>query len=458
MPIPTHEEPDERWLALKGLHAVFSRDLTLDQVEQDQPLPPLTREILYGTCRHYFSLAAALQERLQKPLRRKDQDVWALLMMGAYQLLHTSVPPHAAVDTSVKLVKQLRKPWAKALVNGVLRGLARDQDAQANTNAADQTSPNSNTAELHHNHPAWLAAALQRQYPESAEALMQANNQRAPMALRVNTQRSSAASITESLRTDGHEVSAGHLAETLMLAEPTAVLGLPGHSAGHFSVQDAGAQLANACWSTGKSTTSYLLDACAAPGGKLHHALEHLQPDRFLALEWQPARLAALQLEAQRLGHTNRAGDYRLGDATNLEWWDGTKFDRILLDAPCSGTGTLRRHPDIKLHPADLTAQASKQLALLTNLWQTLQDGGELLYCTCSLLRDENDAILARFMEQQPDAEISRFELPTGTATEYGWQLTPLDPATDGFYYARLQRGPNTGATAGSRTAQGEQK
>lgn len=447
LPNKFDDEPDERALALKGLNAVISRDLTLDQVEQDQPLPPLTREILYGTCRHYYSLEAALKARMPKPLRRKDRDVWALLMMGAYQLLYTRVPPHAAVNTSVELVQQLRKPWARALVNGVLRGLARDQEVAAN--AAEQNPTNSNVEEPHHNHPEWLAIALKGQYSETADALMQANNQRAPMALRVNTQRSSAAKLTEALRAAGHEARAGHLAETLMLDEPTAVLELPGHSAGHFSVQDAGAQLANACWDKSTSSTTHFLDACAAPGGKLHHALEYLQPERFLALEWQPARLAALQLEAERLGHKQRAGDYRLGDATNLEWWDGVKFDRILLDAPCSGTGTLRRHPDIKLHPADLEAQASKQLALLTNLWQTLQDGGELLYCTCSLLRDENDSILAQFIQQQPDAVISRFELPTGAATEYGWQLTPLDPATDGFYYARLQRG--------SRAAQGEQ-
>lgn len=442
LPNKFDDEPDERSIALKGLNAVISRDLTLDQVEQDQPLPPLTREILYGTCRHYYSLEAALKARMPKPLRRKDQDVWALLMMGAYQLLYTRVPPHAAVNTSVELVQQLRKPWARALVNGVLRGLARDQEVAAND--AEQNPAGSVAGEAHHNHPQWLAIALRHQYPETADALMQANNQRAPMALRVNTLRSTRAKIMQQLNEAGHPVSAGQLAETLMLDEPTAVLELPGHSAGHFSVQDAGAQLANACWDKSKPSTAHLLDACAAPGGKLHHALEYLQPERFLALEWQPARLAALQLEAERLGHNQRTGDYRLGDATNLAWWDGVKFDRILLDAPCSGTGTLRRHPDIKLHPVDLEAQASKQLALLTNLWQTLQDGGELLYCTCSLLRDENDSILAQFIQQQPDAVISRFELPTGAATEYGWQLTPLDPATDGFYYARLQRGPKT--------------
>lgn len=436
------DESDERWLALKGLKAVFGRDLTLDQVEQDQPLPPLTREILYGTIRFYFSLQAALQARMPKPLRRKDQDVWALLMMGAYQVLHTRVPDHAAVNTSVALVQKLRKPWAKALVNGVLRGLIREQEA-----AQESTDPavsNAATQVPHHDHPAWLAQALQSQYPQTANALMQANNQRAPMALRVNTERCVPATLLAQLNAAGHEVSAGYLPETLMLAEPAATLSLPGHAAGHFSVQDAGAQLANACWSQTKLTTTRLLDACAAPGGKLHHALERLQPERFVALELQPARLAALELEAQRLRHDKSDGEYLLGDATSLSWWDGVKFDRILLDAPCSGTGTLRRHPDIKLHPADIAAQASKQLALLTNLWQTLQEGGELLYCTCSLLRDENDMIIGQFIKQQADACMSRFELPSGTATDYGWQLTPLDPATDGFYYARLRRGPRT--------------
>jgi 16S rRNA (cytosine967-C5)-methyltransferase len=442
------DESDERWLALKGLNAVFGRDLTLDQVEQDQPLPPLTREILYGTCRHFFSLEAALEARMQKPLRRKDQDVWALLMMGAYQVLHTRVPPHAAVHTSVALVQKLRKPWAKALVNAVLRGLVRDQEAAEHSPEEAAANTESNT--LHHDHPEWLAQALLSQYPESATALMLANNQRAPMALRVNIQRSSPTTLLAELDKAGHEVSKGYLPETLLLAEPTATLDLPKHADGHFSIQDAGAQLANACWSETKIATTRLLDACAAPGGKLHHAIERLQPESFVALELQPARLAALQLEAQRLGHDKAQGIYTLGDATTLTWWDGIKFDRILLDAPCSGTGTLRRHPDIKLHPADIPAQASKQLALLTNLWQTLQDGGELLYCTCSLLREENDSILAQFIAQQTDAAISRFELPSGTATDYGWQLTPLDPATDGFYYARLQRG--------SPSTQGEQK
>lgn len=448
MPDKIIDESDERWLALKGLNAVFERDLTLDQVEQDQPLPPLTREILYGTCRHFFSLEAVLEARMQKPLRRKDQDVWALLMMGAYQVLHTRVPPHAAVHTSVALVQKLRKPWAKALVNAVLRGLLRDQEAAENS--PEETFTNSEPKAPHHDHPEWLAQALLSQYPESASALMQANNQRAPMALRVNIQRSSPATLLAQLNKADHEVHNGYLPETLLLAEPAATLELPNHGDGHFSVQDAGAQLANACWSETKKTTTRLLDACAAPGGKLHHALERLQPESFVALELAPTRLAALQLEAQRLGHDKAQGIYTLGDATTLSWWDGVKFDRILLDAPCSGTGTLRRHPDIKLHPADIPAQASKQLALLTNLWQILQDGGELLYCTCSLLREENDSVIAQFIAQQTDAVISRIELPSGKATEYGWQLTPLDPATDGFYYARLQRG--------SRSVQGEQK
>jgi 16S rRNA (cytosine967-C5)-methyltransferase len=184
-----------------------------------------------------------------------------------------------------------------------------------------------------------------------------------------------------------------------------------------------------------------MLDACAAPGGKLFHLLESRPDVNATAVEKSPTRMARLRAEAARLGH---APDTILADATHLDWWDGTPFDSVLVDAPCSGSGTLRRHPDIKIlrNAADLVGYAQLQLALMTNLWHTLRPGGSLLYCTCSLFTEENDAVVADFLEATGNARVERIELPTGMPRKSGWQLLPTDTRTDGFYFSLISKAP----------------
>ncbi len=417
-------ESAERLRAVRGLRRVIDKGQTLDQVEAaGTALTPLARELLYGSVRHYFSLSDAVAARLKRPLLPKHPDLWSLLIIGAYQLFHTRVPDHASISTSVALTQALGKGWAKGLINGVLRNLQREPSPPP-----------------HSEHPTWLEAMLRSQYGSTADALLAANNQRAPMALRVNGLHNSRSEYLDQLQQASIAATGGHTAESVLLAQPQPVSALPGFNAGAVSVQDIGAQLAAEVWSNPPQHNLRMLDACAAPGGKLHHLRERRPEDHYLALERSESRLAHTRADAQRLGFA--ATGYLQADAQDTQWWDQSPFERILIDAPCSGTGTLRRHPDIKLHlqAEAITTHATTQLALLTALWPTLRDDGELLYCTCSLLREENDAVVQDFLEEHADAQAEPFRLPSGSPTEHGWQLTPLDPTTDGFYYARLRK------------------
>lgn len=420
------------------LDRIIVRKETTDQVLEGAPADPSLREILYGCLRHYFSLSNAVERALRHPLRVKDHDLKCLMIVGVYQLNYMRIPPHAAVNETVAATRPLGKPWAKALVNAVLR---------------NAPAPN---AERSFEHPAWMRRLLERAYGELAPAIMIANNERAPMTLRVNRLRTSpeayrsmldAAGIASRSPQAGSRDGVGWGAETLTLLEPLPVAELPGFSDGLVAVQDAGAQLAAPLLAAADAGLApggpgRLLDACAAPGGKLFHLLEREPGVAAVALESSRTRLDLMAREASRLGHTDFAS--HCADATGLDWWDGEPFDRVLIDAPCSGSGTLRRHPDIKLlrQAADLSRYAALQARLLANLWQTLRPGGTLLYCTCSLFPMENDEVIGRFLSAQTEARADALTLPTGQATRYGWQLLPIDCDTDGFYYARLRKAP----------------
>lgn len=435
----------ERAAAARLLRQVVVNRRTTDRVFATREASPLVQEMVLGSLRHHFSLSAAVDGCLRQPLRQKDRDVYCLLIVGAYQLWHMRVPDHAAIFETVGATRVLGKTWAKGLVNAVLRSLAGQAPLE------------------HSEHPAWLEAALAEAYGDAASEVMAADNARAPMCLRLNLLRTGAedyearlaeAGLTsrapnraESTGADGRQ-AVGPGPETRVLQEPVPVGRLPGFAEGLVSVQDAGAQLA-APLLTGPAGTAAgrLLDACAAPGGKLFHALER-QPDLTgVALESNPDRLAALEAEAARLGHTRL--EPRAADATTLDWWDGTTFDYVLVDAPCSGTGTLRRHPDIKVlrEPGDLPTLTDLQRRLMANLWRVVEPGGTLLYCTCSILTAENDDVVAHFLAQHPDARVTGVPLTSGRPTRHGWQLLPTDPDTDGFYFARLRRSPADGGS-----------
>lgn len=441
---------DSRAEAARALHRVVFEHHTVDQAIGDVQLSAEAQEMLYGSLRHYFSLSATVNRTLHRPLKAKDHVIWALMIVGAYQLFHMRVPDHAALNETVEACTTLGRPWAKGIVNAVLRRARR--------------------TERSFEHPEWMQRQLRADYGADAEAIMLANNERAPMALRINTARGStedyAAALADAgipfrrrigpLLQDSQPVSTGP--ETLILQAPVPSRELPGYADGLVSIQDAGAQFA--AHLLAPAPGERVLDACAAPGGKLFHLAERFPNARLTALEVSPPRLEQLRREAARLqqplaGHAAAppqaaqpgAGPdpgliLRQADARRLDWWDGAPFDHILLDAPCSGSGTLRRHPDIKIlrQAADLAGYAQLQGSLLANLWRVLRPGGTLLYCTCSLFAKENDEVIAAFTASHEDAALVPFTLDTGRPMRCGWQLLPTDVDTDGFYYARLRR------------------
>jgi 16S rRNA (cytosine967-C5)-methyltransferase len=423
----------ERAQAARLLLGVVVDRRTTDQLMGAAPPAPLTQELVLGSLRHFYTLKRAVDASLHRPVKAKDRDLWLLMIVGVYQLWHTRVPDHAAIFATVEACTELGKPWARGLVNAVLRRCARRPEG------ADAATE----------HPPWLEQALRRQYPD-AHAIMAANNQRAPMTLRINLARTMPAEYVARLDGAGLTSRAPAAAgapgaepsglgpETLVLDRPCRMEALPGYREGDVSVQDAGAQFAAGLLAP--AAGDRVLDACAAPGGKSFHLRERHPQTRLTALEQSAERLAHLRQEAGRLGHDDIVA--LQGDATAADWWDDEPYQRILLDAPCSGTGTLRRHPDIKVlrRRADLEPLVALQARLLANLWRVLGPGGTLLYCTCSILAAENDEVISSFLAHQRDALPSPFELATGRATRHGWQLLPADPDTDGFYYARMTK------------------
>jgi 16S rRNA (cytosine967-C5)-methyltransferase len=427
------EAAAQRVQAVRLLRGVVVERHTTDQLMGDAPPSPLTQELVLGSLRHFFSLEQAIEASLHRPLKPRDHDLKLLMIVGAYQLKFMRVPDHAAIFETVEACAALGKPWARGLVNAVLRRCA----------AGRATDPPSQE------HPSWLEQMLRRDYPD-AEAIMTANNERAPMTLRINLAQITPADYLAQLAAAGLSAHAPDAAqacqgtedvitlgpETQVLDQPCRVETLPGYREGLVSVQDGGAQFAAALLAP--QPGERILDACAAPGGKLFQLLERCPAAHVTALERNRGRLARLHEEAGRLGHDRFINVS--ADAAALDWWEGQPYQRILLDAPCSGTGTLRRHPDIKVlrRPTDLDPLVALQQRLLSNLWRVLEPGGTLLYCTCSILAAENDEVIAHFLGHQQDAVASPFKLATGRATRHGWQLLPTDPDTDGFYYARM--------------------
>ena len=407
----------------------------------NQALPPrlalvaereraLLQQLCYGTLREEPRLHSLLSQLLNKPLRDKDSDIVGLLLCGLYQLDSTRIPDHAAVAATVGAVAALKKPWARGMCNAVLRRFLRERDELAlKLNAAASA-----------NHPEWLYQALLQQWPESASDILAANNQQPPMILRINTARISRQAYLDKLAAAGIEASPGELSpQAVYLGKPRDVEELPGFADGEASVQDEAAQLAALLLQA--QPGERILDACAAPGGKACHVLE-LQP--------QLAELVAMDVDATRLQKVTQ-NLQRLQLRATLLAVDATRpgpaleaasFDRILVDAPCSATGVIRRHPDVKVlrRPEDIDQLAQLQLAILRGLWPALKPGGALLYATCSLLAEENSGVIGRFVAQCPDASIVRLEQAWGVATDCGRQLLPSAAATDGLFYSMLHK------------------
>ncbi len=390
----------------------------------------LAQELAFGTLRWFHRLDTVLGQLLARPLKARDADVRALLLVGLYQQLVLDTPAHAAVSETVDAVRGLGKDWASGLVNGVLRNALRRR--QALLEAAD-SQPTSRWS-----HPAWWIQRLQRDWPDHWQAILEANNRRPPMTLRVNARQGDRDAYLARLGAAGIETRApGPVATAVELVRPVAVEALPGFDTGAVSVQDAAAQLAAPLLTLQDGLR--ILDACAAPGGKTGHIMESAaSPGEVVAIDNDPRRLGKITDNLQRLHLSARCIAADAADPPG--WWDGRPFDRILLDAPCSASGVVRRHPDIKLlrREADLDTLARQQQRLLDALWPLLASGGILLYVTCSVFKCENSDGVQAFLQRQDDASELPLDVAWGQPQSVGRQLLPGEQGMDGFYYARL--------------------
>lgn len=390
----------------------------------------LARELCYGVARWLPRLDMCLARLLEKPLRRRETLVHAALLVGIYQLAYTRVAEHAAVNESVALVRRAGRDWATALVNAVLRNFVRRREhLMADVDASE---------EGRYAHPRWLIDATRAAWPRHWQRILDNNNERPPLSVRVNARRSSRDRYLALLEREGIAASPiAHTGHGVRLHDPRDVSTIPGFDDGLVSVQDGAAQLAAGLLDVAPQMR--VLDACAAPGGKSTLLLEQ-QPaiDELVAVDNDGERLARLEQNLSRLAleATLACADAGRPD----DWWDGKPFDRILADVPCSATGVIRRHPDIKLHrrPGDVEALAVTQLGLLDGLWALLAPRGRLLYATCSYLPRENDHVLADFLAKHPDAAGGPIPYTWGRATEHGRQILPGEDSMDGFYYALL--------------------
>ncbi|CAG0960550.1 Ribosomal RNA small subunit methyltransferase B [Gammaproteobacteria bacterium] len=415
-------------LAAQAIGQVFAgRNLTqvLESTWHMQPqLTPqqraITQDLSYGALRHYGQLQAILAQLLERKL--DDERVHHLLLVALYQLVHGKTSEYAVVDHAVKAAAKLKKPWAKGLVNAVLRNFLRRRDALLAKVGEDDVS--------RYSYPRWWVSRLKAQYPERWESVLEAGNQRPPMTLRVNRRHGTPVEYQARLAEAG--IAAHVLGQSAIVVEqPLPVDRLPGFSEGVVSVQDYGAQFAASLLDVRDGMR--VLDACCAPGGKTGHILE-LADVEMTAVDSDADRIARTRSNLVRLG---LAADLRIGDAGNpFDWWDGErKFDRILADVPCSASGIVRRHVDIKWlrREQDLRLFATQQAAILRGLWPALEIGGKLLYATCSVFAEENQHQVDAFLQEQSNAR--QLPLP-------GLENGQLLPCTehDGFFYALLEK------------------
>lgn len=444
-PGPGHRPPAEpsegaraRALAARAIQAVLGRGRSLTEALEPGQAPhqerdrPLVQELSYGVLRQLPRLRAIAAQLLHKPLKPEDGDLEALIHIGLYQLLMTRIPPHAAVASTVAAARVLGKDWAASLVNALLRRFQRERETLLNRIGRDE--------EVRWLFPPWLRDWLQGDWPDHWRDIIEASNAHPPLWLRVNGLVSSRDAYRDRLAAAGlasHPVP--HAPAALRLDTPLPMSRLPGYAEGMVSVQDVNAQLAAPLLEARPGDR--VLDACAAPGGKTAH-LQELAGGRLdlTALDLDPQRLASLSANLQRLSLKARV---QVGDASQAQGdWAQEPYDRILLDAPCSATGVIRRHPDIKWlrRPEDIPALCARQSRMLDALWPLLAPGGTLVYVTCSLLPDENEHQIRAFLSRHRDAVEVPILADWGLARLSGRQLLPRMDGGDGFYFARLRK------------------
>ncbi len=414
----------------RSLSAVLAKGLLRLKTPQERAL---CQELCYGTLRWYHRLDAVADQLLARKLKPKDRVLKYLILVGLYQLLYLRVPSHAAVDLSVGAVRELNRAWSSGMVNAVLRTFLREQAAILETVDAQESCRVS--------HPQWLLDAIRKAWGERWSVVVEANNQRPPMSLRVNLARISRDEYLQQLTQQGITARPlPHAPSGLLLAQAEDVARLPGFAAGQVSVQDHAAQLAAPLLNP--LPGQRVLDACAAPGGKTGHLLEY-QPQlaELVAVDVSVDRVDLIAQNLSRLGMSATLLSVDVGETE--QWWDGKPFDAILLDAPCTGSGVVRRNPDIKVlrRPEDIAGLATQQARLLHALWPLLKPGGRLLYATCSILPAENSEQMQSFLATTADARaVSMDACAWGTAQPVGRQVLPGEDDMDGFYYALLEK------------------
>ncbi|PJG86135.1 16S rRNA (cytosine(967)-C(5))-methyltransferase RsmB [Conservatibacter flavescens] len=390
---------------------------------------PLLQEICFGICRVLPRLERIIQHLVDKPLKGKTRIVHCLLLVGLYQLLYTRVPSHAAVDEVVNATSVLKSERFRGLINGVLRRFLREKEAILSLiDKHWQTL-----------HPEWLVNKLKKAYPHWRD-IIEANNQKPPMWLRINQQHSSVAHYRTLLSQESYPADNP---SALRLTTPSAVQNLPFFSDGWATVQDINTQWAAHLLEA--KNHEFILDACAAPGGKTTHILELAPEANVVALDIEEARLVRVH---ENLARLKQQATVICGDASQpMTWLDqipmpSRQFDRILLDAPCSATGVIRRHPDIKWlrQEQDIPALVALQKQILTALWSILKPNGILLYATCSVLPEENSEQIVQFLENTPNARLEALPFNHTDKNAIGFQFFPQPAGGDGFYYAKLRK------------------
>ena len=427
----------------RGLSARATAAVVLAKVQQGESLAtllprdlealppqqrPLAQELIYGTLREWPRLQGIAAQLLSKALKTKDSDINGLILMGIHQLSSMRTPDHAAVTETVAATRGLGKPWAAGLVNGCLRNFQRRGDD------LEASLPTWEKLAL----PEWLWQALRQQWPDRVDEIAKGMRQRPPLTLRVNRRRILPEDYLRQLKAEGIEAQqVAPEATAITLEKPCPVEAIPGFAEGLCSVQDAAAQLAGPF--IAPTTGERVLDACAAPGGKTGHLLELADTLTLYATDISEGRLQRVEENLERLG---LMAETRIADATAPATLAGEQFSAIMVDAPCSATGVIRRNPDIKVHrsPTDIGYFAAQQVEILRGLWPLLATGGRMLYITCSILEEENDRVIAQFVEGQPNATTSELSGTIGHATQYGVQTLPEAEGADGLYFALLNK------------------
>lgn len=424
-----------RIAALQALSEVLDSNRNLADSEalsrlRDSRDNAFARHLAYGVLRWKTALEWLAARLLAKPIKRREHDVQRLLLLGLQQLWQDETASHAAINETAECARLLGKPWAVGLINACLRRFQRERE---------QLLEKLEQVDQRFAHPKWMLRELQQDWPQQWQSMVSANNTQAPLWLRINRQRADEEKLRKDLETAGFGVIDHPFARDAIAISPAAaVTRIPGFENGWLSVQDPAAQLARDLLEPGNGDR--ILDACAAPGGKTAHLLESSPGIKLVALDRQKKRVEQIH---QTLGRLGLDADVRHADAADTDaWWNGEKFNKILLDAPCSATGVIRRHPEIKwLRDSDqVEAVVQTQAGLLSALWPLLEDGGILVYATCSLFRRENNQQIQQFLEQHSDAVAELPAVEWGTLESCGRQIMPGEAQMDGFFYAVLRK------------------